>query len=191
MNHEPISHPKRCRGGKSCGRKFCGKKSPGKKPPGRAGGYPGIVTTPHTGHAKVSNQNGMRNRFFSLLVHGMTQHHMWQRAYVPIGVGMLIIFAAQFWASLPVVTAIALVGRGAIQTLRSRLRTSRQDSLIVLNLSVYGTLICLAIVAQSNVVMQMSAERVSLAMLLDHAAAIVLLVGLIYGVFVRLCQPAA
>ncbi len=124
------------------------------------------------------------------LVHGMTRQHLWQRSHVLIGVGMLIIFAAQFWASLPVVTAIALVGRGAIQSLRSRPRTSRQDSLILLNLSVYGTLVCLAIVAQSNAVLQTSTGA-SLGMLLDHAAAIVLLVGLICSVFVRLSQPAA
>jgi len=125
------------------------------------------------------------------LVHGMFRKHLWQQGYVLIGVGMLIIFAAQFWASLPVVTAIALVGRGAIQTLRSRPRTGRQDSLILLNLSAYGTFVCLAIVAQSNAVLQTSASRVSLGMLLDHATAIVLLIGLIYSVFVRLSQPAA
>ncbi len=120
----------------------------------------------------------------------MTRQHLWQRGDVLIGIGMLTIVAAQFWVGLPVVTAIVLVGRGAIQTLRSRPRTSRQDSLILLNLSVYGTLVCLALVAQSNAVMQTS-TRVSLGMLLDHAAAIVLLVGLICGVFSRLCQPAA
>ena len=129
---------------------------------------------------------------FSLLslVHSMTWQHFWRRGDVLIGVGMLIVLAAQFWASLPVVTAIALVGRGAIQTLRSRPRTSRQDSLILLNLSVYGTLVCLAIVAQSNAVLQTSSGA-SFGMLLDHAAAIVLLVGLIYGAFARLSQPAA
>lgn len=121
----------------------------------------------------------------------MFRKHLWQQGYVLIGVGMLIIFAAQYWASLPVVTAIALVGRGAIQTLRSRPRTGRQDSLILLNLSAYGTFVCLAIVAQSNAVLQTSVSRVSLGMLLDHATAIVLLIGLIYSVFVRLSQPAA
>ncbi len=121
----------------------------------------------------------------------MIRQYFWQRADVLIGAGLLIIFAAQFWAGLPLVTAIALVGRGAIQMLRSRPRTSRQDSLLVIHLSVYGTLICLAIVAQSNVVLQTSSAQVSLGMLLDHAVAIVLLVGLICGVFVRLSQPAA
>ncbi len=121
----------------------------------------------------------------------MTRQRLWQRGDVLIGVGMLIVFAAQFWASLPVVTAIALVGRGAVQTLRSLPRTSRQDSLILLNLSVYGTLVCLAIVAQSNAVLQTSTTRASLGMLLDHAAAIVLLVGLICSVYYRLSQPVA
>ncbi len=121
----------------------------------------------------------------------MTPQHFWQRAHVLIGFGLLIIFASQFWAGLPVVTAIALVGRGAIQTLRSRPRTGRQDSLMVLNLSVYGLLASFAIVAQSNGVMQASAARASLGMLLDHAVAIVLLVGLVCSVFARLSQPAA
>ena len=115
--------------------------------------------------------------------------YFWQRADVLIGAGLLIIFAAQFWADLPLVTAIALVGRGAIQILRSRPRTDRQDSLLVINLSVYGSLICLAIVAQSNAVLQTSSAQVSLGMLLDHAAAIVLLVGLVCSVFARLSQP--
>jgi len=121
----------------------------------------------------------------------MTRQHLWQRSDLLISTGILVILAAQFWASLPVVTAIALVGRGAIQSLRSGPRTSGQDSLILLNLSVYGTLICLAIVAQSNAVLQISAARVSLSMLVDHALAIVLLVGLIGSVFFRLCQPVA
>ena len=117
------------------------------------------------------------------------QQHLWKRGHANIGLGMLIIVAAQFWNVLPVVTAIALIGRGAILTLQARPRTSRQDSLLVGNLTVYGTLVCLAIVAQSNLTMQASVARVSLGMLLDHAVAIVLVVGLIFSVYVRLSQP--
>jgi len=117
------------------------------------------------------------------------RHWLLQRGYATIGLGVLLIVAAQFWTVLPVVTAIAMIGRGAILTLQSRPRTSRQDSLVVLNLTVYGTLVCLAIVAQSNTVLQASNARVSLGMLLDHATAIVLVTGLIFGVFYRLSQP--
>ena len=138
-----------------------------------------------------TNQNEISDTSFFFLVRSMTRQHLWQRTHVLIGAGLLMIFAAQFWAGLPVVTAIALVGRGAIQSLRSRPRTGRQDSLLVINLSVYGSLICLAIVAQSNIVLQTSSAQVSLGMLLDHAVAIVLLVGLVCSVFVRLSQPAA
>ncbi len=116
---------------------------------------------------------------------------LWQQAHVLIGVGLLVVFAAQFWVGAPVVTAIALVGRGVIQAFRSRPRTNRQDSLVMLNLVVYGSLVCLAIVAQSNAVLQTSSTSASLEMLLDHAVAIVLLIGLIYSVFVRLSQPVA
>ncbi len=119
----------------------------------------------------------------------MAGHPLSQRGHLLIGVGMTLILAAQFWTYIPVVAAIALVGRGAVQTLQSRPRTNRQDSLIVLNLSIYSMLVCVAIVAQSNAVMQDAATRVSLSMLLDHAAAIVLLLGLVCGVFLRLSQP--
>ena len=112
-----------------------------------------------------------------------------QRGFVWIGLGLVLVVLAQIWSFFPVVTAIALVGQGAIMTLWTRPRTSYQDSLIVLNLTVYGVLVCLAIVAQSNAVLQDSTAQVTLAMLLDHAAAIVLLAGLIMRNFYRLCQP--
>lgn len=102
--------------------------------------------------------------------------------------GVLLIVAAQFWTSLPAVTAIALIGRGAVLTLQSRPRTPRQDSLILVNLSVYSVLVCLAIVAQSNDVLQSSAAQIRLSMLFDHSAAIVLLAGLIGSVFSRLSE---
>lgn len=111
-----------------------------------------------------------------------------QRGYCFIGGGVLLIVAAQFWPSLPAVTAIALIGRGAVLTLQSRPRTPRQDALILVNLSVYSVLVCLAIVAQSNAVLQSSAAQVRLSMLLDHSAAIVLLAGLIGSVFSRLSE---
>ena len=113
----------------------------------------------------------------------------WQQGNLLIGLGLALIVAAQFWTALPVVTAIALIGRGALLTLQSRPRSARQDTLAVVNLSVYSTLVCLAIVAQSNAVLQDSLASISLGMLLDHAVAIVLLLGLVCRVFLRLSQP--
>lgn len=123
------------------------------------------------------------------LATGMVLLHALKRGHLFIGVGLLIAFAGQFWTVLPIVTGMALIGRGAVLSLESQPRTSRQDSLIILNLAVYGTLVSLAIVAQSNAVMMSSQGQVSLGMLLDHAAAIVLLVGLSFKVFFRLSQP--
>ena len=114
---------------------------------------------------------------------------LWQRGPALIGLGLLVIVAAPLWTALPVVTAIALIGRGAVLTLQSSPRTTRQDSLIVVNLAVYSTLVGLAIVAQSNAVLHVATEPVSLAMLLDHASAIVVLAGLLYRVFTQLSQP--
>lgn len=117
-------------------------------------------------------------------------HALWQSGPLLIGGGVLLILAAQFFTNLPAVSAIALIGRGVILTLRSRPRTVRQDSLVLVNLAVYGVLVCLAIVAQSNAVLT-SGSSVSLGMLLDHSVAIVLLLGLIFRVFYRLSQPTS
>ena len=139
-----------------------------------------------------------REAFLSILVgranmiplyHGL-RNAVWQRGAALISVGLLVIVAALFWPAAPVVAAIALIGRGAVLTLQSSPRTPRQDSLVVVNLAVYSTLVGLAIVAQSNAVLHMSTKPVSLAMLLDHAAAIVILAGLLYRVFSQLSQPS-
>jgi hypothetical protein len=118
----------------------------------------------------------------------MIGHFLWQRGPVLITCGLLVIVAGQFSSAVPIVTGIALIGRGAIVTLQSRPRTIRQDSLALLNLCVYGTLVCLAIVAQSNAILQTSG-RMSLGMLLDHSAAIVILLGLTWRVFFQISQP--
>ncbi len=112
----------------------------------------------------------------------------WRNGPLLIVVGVLLITAAQFWPSLPSVTAIALIGRGAILTIQSQPRTVRQDSLVLVNLAVYGVLVCLAIVAQSNMVLDVGSSA-SLGMLLDHSLAIVMLLGLICRVFYGLSQP--
>jgi len=129
-------------------------------------------------------------RFGLWLRHHLSkQRRRWKQGHVCVGLGVLVIAAAQFWTALPVVTSIALIGRGAILTLQSGRRTNRQEALIVVNTAVYGTLVCLAIVAQSNAMLQASMADVSLVMLLDHAAAIVVTAGLIVGVYSRLSQP--
>ena len=113
---------------------------------------------------------------------------IWQNGPLLIGGGVLLILAAQFWPVLPAVTAISLISRGAILTLQAQPRTIRQDSLVLVNLSVYGVLVSLAIVAQSNAVIDTGAT-VGLGMLLDHSLAIVILLGLTFRVFYRLSQP--
>lgn len=114
---------------------------------------------------------------------------IWYEGHFLIGGGVLLILAAQFWPVLPAITAIALIGRGAVLILQSRPRTVRQDSLVLINLAVYGILVCLAIIAQSNAVARDSATQVSLGMLLDHSAAIVVIAGLICRTFQRFGQP--
>lgn len=118
------------------------------------------------------------------------------RPSVPLGhalivLGMALVIAWQFLPMLPIVTAMALVGRGVILTLQARPRTMRTDSLMLINLCVYASLVCLAIVAQSKQVLQTAGTNVSLSMLLDHSLAIVLLLGLVYEVLSRLSQPTA
>lgn len=106
-----------------------------------------------------------------------------------IAVGLLLVVLAQFWLRVPVVAALALVGWGAVLTLHQRPRTSRQDSLSIVHLTIYSSLICLAIVAQSNCVLQESGNRIHPTMLIDHAAAIVMLIGLAAHVAGRISQP--
>ncbi|MCG8451052.1 MAG: hypothetical protein MI725_15905 [Pirellulales bacterium] len=113
------------------------------------------------------------------------------RGPVLICAGLLLVVLAQFWSGCPVVTAMAVVAWGAMRTLHAEPRTHRQDLLSIVNLTIYSSLVCLAIVAQSYAVMQRSSELVSLAMLLDHAAAIVLVLGLAAHVTRRLSQPLA
>lgn len=117
--------------------------------------------------------------------------HFWRHGHALIGTGILLVLMAQLLNHVPIVTAIALIGRGAVLTLQANPRNSRQDSLVMLNMAVYGMLVCLAIVAQSNAVWQDSTHRVDITMLLDHATAIVILMGLFYRVFFRLIQPTA
>jgi len=108
-----------------------------------------------------------------------------------LGSGLLIVVLAQFWPGWPVVTGIALVGWGALVALNASPRSRRQDSLSMVNLTVYSSLGCLAIVAQSHAVLRQGADSVSPAMLFDHAAAIVLMLGLAAHVVRRLSQPLA
>ncbi len=117
------------------------------------------------------------------------QQLFWRHGHALIGTGVLLIVAAFFLPQVPMVTALALIGRGAVLTLQTNIRTARQDSLVMINLATYGVLVCLAIVAQSNAVLQESQQRVGLMMLLDHAAAIVILLGLVTRVYFRLIQP--
>ena len=110
-------------------------------------------------------------------------------ALICLGLGLVVL--AHFESSGPVVTPLALVGWGALLTLHAKPRTRQQDSLSMLNLVVYSSLVCLAIVAQSHAMLQRPASRISLPMLLDHAGAIVLVIGLAAQVVRRISQPLA
>ena len=110
-------------------------------------------------------------------------------ALLSLGLGLIV--CGQFYRELPIVTAMAVVAWGALLTLYERPRTSRQDVLSILNLVIYGSLICLAIIAQSQFVLKHANGRVHPIMLLDHAAAIVFLMGLSIQVMRRLSQPLA
>ena len=106
-----------------------------------------------------------------------------------LGLGMGLVICGQFYRDFPIVTAMAIVAWGAILTLYERPRTSRQDILSILNLVIYSSLVCLAIVAQSQHVLRHASGQVHPIMLLDHAAAIVVLLGLCVQVTRRLSQP--
>ncbi len=87
------------------------------------------------------------------------------------------------------VTGFAAVGWGAVLTLQTTPRSQRQDFLCLLNLIIYGSLTCLAIAAQSAAVVHEALGQVSMRMLCDHAAGIVLICGLAVQVISRLRQP--
>ncbi len=106
-----------------------------------------------------------------------------------IGAGLFVIAAAQFWPAVPVIATMVLIGWGSVLTLHSSPRTSRQDTLSLVNLVLYTTLVGLAIVAQSHRALQHVPEQADLAMLVDHSAAIMLLFALAAHVFRRICQP--
>lgn len=130
----------------------------------------------------ASNHNGSMSFLVSLAAY---------RGPMLIGLGLALIGLAPFWPASPQVTAIALVAWGALSTLHARPRTSSQDALTMVNLTIYCSLVCLAIVAQSHAVMKQGVESVSAAMIFDHAAAIVLLLGLAGNVVQRLSEPLA
>jgi hypothetical protein len=122
------------------------------------------------------------------IVGNLLQQSLWQRGPLLAGLGLLLIVSFQFWEAAPLATAIALIGRGVVLSIEARPRSSRQETLVVLNLSVYGLLTCLAIAAQSQGVLKIAAAPIRFSMLLDHSLAIVVLLGLMVHVGSRLSQ---
>ncbi|MCH2113840.1 MAG: hypothetical protein MK171_02855 [Pirellulales bacterium] len=114
-----------------------------------------------------------------------------ERGPVLIGGGLLLMLLAQIGSGFPVVTPIALVGWGAVCTLHARPRSCRQDVLSIVQLATYSTLVLLAIMVQSNLVFQEAVRHIHFVILLDHAAAIVLVIGLAAHMVSRLGQPLA
>lgn len=114
-----------------------------------------------------------------------------RRGPVLISVGLSTVVAAQIWPALPVVATIVLIGWGAILTLYASPRTARQDALSIINLTVYATLVCLAVIAQTHRASNSPGGRVELLTLVDHSAAIVLLLSLAAHVCRRVFQPLA
>ncbi len=92
-----------------------------------------------------------------------------------IGIGLVIVLTAQVVPAVPIAAAIALVGWGAQLTLFS----SRHNSLLgLVNLPVYATLVSFAVASQIHAELDADLGKVPLHLVIDHALAVLLLVGL-------------
>lgn len=82
----------------------------------------------------------MPRAFFS---ESITADH---RGPLLIGTGLAIVLAAQLWPAIPLAAAISLIGLGATLTLQRR----HHELLLALNITIYASLVALAISAQIN-----------------------------------------
>jgi hypothetical protein len=110
-----------------------------------------------------------------------------KRGAALIVVGLAVVVVAQFEAGVPIAAAIVLVGWGALDNIASR---PRSGGLALLNLPVYGCLGSFAIASQTHAALGSNVDRLSLLLMVDHALAIVLLVGLTIHTVQRALQAS-
>jgi hypothetical protein len=111
-----------------------------------------------------------------------------KRGAALIGVGLAVVVAAQFKAGVPIAAAIVLIGWGTLISIASR---PRSGGLALLNLPVYGCLGSFAIASQTHVALGSDVGRLSLLLPVDHALAMVMLVGLTIHTVRCLLQASA
>ena len=111
-----------------------------------------------------------------------------KRGAVLIGIGLAVVITAQLRAGVPIAAAIVIIGWGASLSIESR---ERCGSLSLLNLPVYGCLGIFAIASQTHTALGGEVGKISLLLLVDHALALVLLVGLTLHTASRLLQKSA
>jgi hypothetical protein len=104
-----------------------------------------------------------------------------KRGAALIGVGLAVVVVAQLIAGVPIAAAIVLIGWGALLSIAS-------GPMALLNLPVYGCLGSFAIASQTHAAL---GGRLSLLLLVDHALAMVLLVGLTIHTVRRLLPTSA
>ncbi len=88
-----------------------------------------------------------------------------------IGVGLVIVMAAQLAGGIPVAAAMALIGWGALLTVLT-------EALALVNLIVYAVLVGFTIASQTHAAQNSAAGQLSLLTTTDHVAAVLLLAGL-------------
>ena len=101
-----------------------------------------------------------------------------------IAAGMAVVLAALLWPSVPIASAVMLIGYGALLTVFAR--PGQQELLGLVNLAVYALLGCLAVAAQTHAGINGTLDRVSNLQLADHLVATVLLALLIRTTLQRL-----
>ena len=110
-----------------------------------------------------------------------------RRGAALIGVGLIVVVAAHLVAGVPIAAATVLIGWGALLTVATR---PHGGQLAMLNLPVYGCLGSFAIASQTLAALGSDVGRLSLPLLVDHALALVLLVGLTIDTARRLLQAS-
>ena len=100
-----------------------------------------------------------------------------------IGVGLVIVLAAQFSVSMPVATAMALIGWGALLTVHA-------EALELVNLVIYGVLVSFTIASQTHAAQNSASGQLSLLTTADHVAAVLLLAGLTWYALCRALHPS-
>jgi hypothetical protein len=98
-----------------------------------------------------------------------------------IGAGLACVVVAQFTSS--VAAAIALIGWGALQTVRT-------ESLALANFLVYGVLVSFTIASQTHAAQNSASGQLSLLTTADHVAAVLLLAGLTWYALRRALHPS-